>query len=64
MGGDEDTDEVIVAQQLVHFLIRCLLEHIEFDERQYQKCNPDVADTIRQKKVQSGREHFVSRGKF
>jgi hypothetical protein len=58
------TDEVTVSRQLLEFLLRCVLDHMEFDEQQYQKCNPDVAAAIKQKKMHSGREHFIKTGYF
>jgi hypothetical protein len=58
------TDEVAVSRQLLEFLLRCVLDRMEFDEQQYQKCNPDVAAAIKQKKMHSGREHFIKTGYF
>jgi hypothetical protein len=61
LGAD---DEVTVSRRLLEFLLRCVLDHMEFDEQQYQKCNPDVAAAIKQKKMHSGREHFIKTGYF
>jgi len=57
-------DQVTVSRQLLEFLLRCVLDHMEFDEQQYQKCNPDVAAAVKQKKMHSGREHFIKTGYF
>lgn len=58
------TDQVVVPIELFRFLLRCALEGCEFDEAQYQRCNPDVADAVEKGDVSSGREHFLSRGYF
>jgi hypothetical protein len=60
----DGADEVTVSRRLLEFLLRCLLDHMEFDEQQYQKANPDVAAAIKQKKMHSGREHFIRSGYF
>jgi hypothetical protein len=58
------SDDVIVPRRLLDFLLRCLLEHVEFDEVQYLRCNPDVATAIRKREMLSGREHFIQVGYF
>jgi hypothetical protein len=63
-GPNGGNDEVTVSRQLLEFLLRCVLDHMEFDEQQYQKCNPDVAAAVKQKKMHSGREHFIKTGYF
>jgi hypothetical protein len=62
--GTQDRDDVVVPQKLLRFLLRCLLDRTDFDEEQYQVCNPDVAEAIRQKAITSGREHFINVGYF
>jgi hypothetical protein len=57
-------DNLIVPRRLLDFLLRCLLEHVEFDETQYLRCNPDVATAIRKGEMPSGREHFIQAGYF
>jgi hypothetical protein len=57
-------DTVLVPRRLLRFMIRCLLDHTEFDEMQYRKCNPDVAEAVRNKDFVSGRDHFLSVGYF
>lgn len=64
-GGDEaGADEVTIPRKLLDFLLRCLLDHTDFDEEQYQECNPDVSAAIRDKSIASGREHFLNVGYF
>jgi hypothetical protein len=58
------SDDVIVPRRLLDFLLRCLLEHVEFDEMQYLRCNPDVATAIRKREIPSAREHFIQAGYF
>jgi hypothetical protein len=60
----EEAEKVTVSRQLLEFLLRCVLVHVEFDEEQYQTCNPDVAAAIRWSTIKSGREHFVTAGYF
>jgi hypothetical protein len=60
----KDTNEVTVSRQLLEFLLRCALDRMEFDEQQYQRCNPDVAAAIKLKKMPSGRDHFIKTGYF
>jgi hypothetical protein len=62
--GRNGTDEVTVSRQLLEFLLCCVLDHVDFDEQQYQQANPDVAAAIKQKKMHSGREHFIKTGYF
>jgi len=62
--GPEGVHDVTVPRRLLDFLLRRLLEHAEFDEMQYLRCNPDVATAIRRKEMQSGREHFIQVGYF
>jgi hypothetical protein len=62
--GDDGSDEVTVSRRLLEFLLRCVLDHIDFDEQQYQQANLDVATAIKQKKIHSGREHFIRTGYF
>jgi hypothetical protein len=57
-------DQVVVPAELFRFLIRCALERCEFDEAQYQRCNPDVADAVDMGEIASGREHFLDKGYF
>ncbi len=58
----EDADQVVIHAELFHFLLRCALEHCEFDEAQYQRCNPDVADAVDRREFENGREHFLTKG--
>jgi hypothetical protein len=60
-GGGE---AVIVPKKFLRFLLRCLLDHIDFDEVQYRACNPDVEAAIRQETFANGREHFINTGYF
>jgi hypothetical protein len=60
-GGD---DQVVMPTELFHFLLRCALEGCEFDEAQYQQCNPDVAEGVERRVHASGRAHFLSQGYF
>lgn len=67
--GAADADEggndaVIVPQKFLRFLLRCLLDHVDFDEAQYRACNPDVEAAIGQESFATGREHFVATGYF
>jgi hypothetical protein len=62
--GGDGTGDVTISRQLLEFLLRCVLDRTGFDEQQYQKCNPDVAAAIKQRKMHSGREHFVKTGYF
>jgi hypothetical protein len=57
-------DRVVMPAGLFRFLLRCALEGCEFDEAQYQRCNPDVADGVERGAVASGREHFLAKGYF
>ena len=50
--------------ELFRFLLRCALEGCDFDEAQYQRCNPDVADAVERRELASGREHFLGKGYF
>jgi hypothetical protein len=59
---DEGAERVVMPIELFHFLLRCALEGCEFDEAQYQRCNPDVADAVERGDVPSGREHFLGKG--
>jgi hypothetical protein len=58
------TEQVTVPRQLWDFVLRCMLDRVEFDEQQYLKCNPDVAAAVKDKQVPSGREHFIKVGYF
>lgn len=60
-GGE---DGAIISRKLLDFLLRCLLDHVDFDEEQYRVCNPDVAEAVREKAITSGREHFLTTGYF
>jgi hypothetical protein len=62
--GSQARNQVTVNREFLEFLLRGLLEHVEFDEMQYLKCNPDVADAVRKKEMQSAREHFLTTGYF
>jgi hypothetical protein len=55
---------VVMPAELFRFLLRCTLEGCEFDEAQYQRCNPDVAEGVERGVVASGREHFLGKGYF
>jgi hypothetical protein len=57
-------DDVVVSRKLLRFLIRCLLDHTEFDEQQYRRANPDVAEAIRHRDFASARDHFLNVGYF
>jgi hypothetical protein len=57
-------EQVVVPIELFRLLLRCALEGCEFDEAQYQRCNPDVADAVEGREFASGRELFLSRGYF
>lgn len=61
---DAGADQVVIPRKLLNFLLRCLLDHTDFDEEQYRDCNPDVSDAIRQQAITSGREHFLTVGYF
>jgi hypothetical protein len=65
-GSEPDTggEAVTVPRKLLQFLFRCLLDHTDFDEKQYRECNPDVAEAIRKKVFSSGRDHFTKVGYF
>lgn len=63
-GGPAGQDDVVLPRGLLQFLLRCLLEHTDFDERQYRECNPDVAEAVNQRIFASGRDHFISIGYF
>lgn len=58
------TEQVTIPTELFRFLLRCALAGCEFDEAQYRRCNPDVADAVEQRSVASGREHFLGKGYF
>ena len=58
------SDDVIVPRRLLDFLLRRLLEHVDFDETQYLRCNPDVVTAIAKREMRSGREHFIQVGYF
>ncbi len=60
-GGD---DSVVVPRKLLNFLLRGVLEHSDFDEAQYIRCNPDVATAIRRQEIRNAREHFLQVGYF
>jgi len=60
-GGHE---QMVVPAELFRFLLRCVLEACEFDEAQYQRCNPDVAEGVERRVHGSGREHFLNGGYF
>jgi hypothetical protein len=62
--GGAGTDEVTISRELLEFLLRCVLDHMDFDEQQYQNCNPDVAAAVKRKEMPSGREHFIKSGYF
>jgi hypothetical protein len=57
-------DDVVIPRRLLRFFVRCLLDQTEFDELQYRKCNPGVAEAIRNREFASGRDHFLSVGYF
>jgi hypothetical protein len=57
-------DDVVVSRKLLRFLIRGLLDQAEFDEQQYRKANPDVAEAIRHRDFANGRDHFLNVGYF
>jgi hypothetical protein len=59
--GDSD---VIMPKKLFQFLLQCLLAQMEFNEDQYQKSNPDVAEAIKQRGFANGRDHFIATGYF
>ncbi len=58
------SDGVVMPTELFRFLLRCALEGCDFDEAQYQRCNPDVADAVERRELASGREHFLGKGYF
>jgi hypothetical protein len=60
--AEDGVDQVVVPTALFRFVLRCALESCEFDEAQYQRCNPDVADAVERGEIASGREHFLGRG--
>lgn len=62
--GEAGADDLIIPRKLLDFLLRCLLDHTDFDEEQYRECNPDVCAAIREKTLASGRAHFLSAGYF
>lgn len=62
--SETSADEVAVPRKLLDFMLRCLLDHTDFDEEQYRECNPDVSDAIRERAIASGREHFLNVGYF
>jgi hypothetical protein len=62
--ADAGRDEVVIPRKLLDFLLRCLLDHTDFDEEQYRECNPDVSAAIRENAITSGREHFLNIGYF
>ena len=41
---DGGGDQVLMPAELFRFLLRCALEACEFDEAQYQQCNPGQSD--------------------
>jgi hypothetical protein len=62
---DRRTSEKIpVPREFLDFLLQLVLKYVDFDERQYLTCNPDVAMAIKKKEFNSGREHFFTVGYF
>ncbi len=58
-------DEIIgVPRRLLDFLLKSLLEVVDFDEYQYLECNSDVAEAVEQGKFESGYDHFIRVGYF
>jgi hypothetical protein len=58
--------ELTVSASYTQFtiLIRTLLQGIEVDEEWYLRQYPDIAEAIRNKTVNSAKEHFLSDGYF
>jgi hypothetical protein len=61
---DGGGDQVLMPAELFRFLLRCALEACEFDEAQYQQCNPDVAEGVERRVHACGRAHFLNGGYF
>ena len=57
-------DDLTVPRKFLDSMLRCLLEHADFDEQQYLKCNPDVAIAIRRNDMRSAQEHYIQVGYF
>jgi len=57
-------DDLTVPRKFLEFILRRLLEHAEFDEKQYLMCNPDVAIAIRRNDMKSAKEHYIQVGYF
>ncbi len=62
--SDDGGDEVAMHPEVFVLLVRCALENCEFDEAQYQRCNPDVAEAVERNEMPSGRDHYVQTGYF
>jgi hypothetical protein len=62
--GRGGRDEVTVSRKFLEFLLRGLLEQAEFDQEQYLKCNPDVAEAVKTKEMKNAHEHFIRTGYF
>lgn len=60
----DGSEQLCVPRHLFEFLLRCLLETADFDEDQYQRCNPDVAEAVQHRTFASGRDHFIQIGYF
>jgi hypothetical protein len=62
--GTDESELISVPRDLLEFLLRCLLETVDFDEDQYQRCNPDVMEVVQCRTFANGREHFIQTGYF
>ena len=60
----EGDEQLSVPRHLFEFILRCLLDGVDFDEDQYQQCNPDVKEAVQRRLFGSGREHFIQVGYF
>lgn len=55
-------DQVQIPVTLLNFLLLQMLKETEFNEVQYLKKNPDVAEAVKRRQVRSGREHYLAAG--
>jgi hypothetical protein len=53
-----------IPTRLLRFLLQIALSSTDFDENEYLRLNPDVAEAIRRGDVKNGKIHYIGFGYF
>jgi hypothetical protein len=56
--------EITMPRALLDLMLRLLVAEMPFDEAEYLKRNPDIAEALMQGKIADAHQHFITSGYF